>query len=140
MIKGVRSTPNIASLSPNQASANDALLLVNQALATMNENPTGPASGVHVTVLLDEAVQALAVKADGVYVDGTFGRGGHSRKILEKLGEQGRLIGFDKDLQAIESSKAIQDKRFVMVHSHFAGMQAHLAEMGVHQWTAFCWI
>jgi 16S rRNA (cytosine1402-N4)-methyltransferase len=120
-------------LSPNKASANDALLLVNQALATMNENPTGPASGGHVTVLLNEAVQALAVKADGVYVDGTFGRGGHSRKILEKLGEQGRLIAFDKDLQAIESSKAIQDKRFVMVHSHFAGMQALLAEMGVHQ-------
>ncbi len=134
MIKGVRSTPNLASLSPNKASANDALLLVNQAFAAMDENPkTSPASGAHVTVLLNEAVQALAVKADGVYVDGTFGRGGHSRKILEKLGERGRLIAFDKDLQAIESSKAIQDKRFVMVHSHFAGMQVRLAEMGIHK-------
>ena len=134
MIKGVRSTPNLASLSPNKASANDALLLVNQALAAMDENQTTiPTSGSHVTVLLDEAVQALAVRADGVYVDGTFGRGGHSRKILEKLGERGRLIAFDKDLQAIESSKAIQDKRFVMVHSHFAGMQDRLAEMGIQK-------
>ncbi|MCF8193291.1 MAG: 16S rRNA (cytosine(1402)-N(4))-methyltransferase RsmH [Candidatus Methylopumilus sp.] len=100
----------------------------------MDENPnTSPVSGAHVTVLLDEAVQALAVRADGVYVDGTFGRGGHSRKILEKLGERGRLIAFDKDLQAIESSKAIQDTRFFMVHSHFAGMQVHLAEMGIHK-------
>lgn len=134
MIKGVRSTPNLASLSPNKASANDALLLVNPALAAMDEKPnTSPVSGAHVTVLLDEAVQALAVKADGVYVDGTFGRGGHSRKILEKLGERGRLIAFDKDLQAIESSKAIQDTRFFMVHSHFAGMQVRLAEMGIHK-------
>lgn len=134
MIKGVRSTPNLASLSPNKASANDALLLVNQAFAAMDANPkTSPASGAHVTVLLNEAVQALAVKADGVYVDGTFGRGGHSRKILENLGERGRLIAFDKDLQAIESSKAIQDKRFVMVHGHFAGMQVRLAEMGIHK-------
>lgn len=134
MIKGVRSTPNLASLSPNKASANDALLLVNPALAAMDENPnTSPVSEAHVTVLLDEAVQALAVKADGVYVDGTFGRGGHSRKILEKLGERGRLIAFDKDLQAIESSKAIQDTRFFMVHSHFAGMQVRLAEMGIHK-------
>jgi len=134
VIKGVRSTPNLASLSPNKASANDALLLVNPALAAMDENPnTSPVSGAHVTVLLDEAVQALAVRADGVYVDGTFGRGGHSRKILEKLGERGRLIAFDKDLQAIESSKAIQDTRFFMVHSHFAGMQVRLAEMGIHK-------
>ena len=134
MIKGVRSTPNLASLSPNKASANDALLLVNQAFAAMDANPkTSPASGAHVTVLLNEAVQALAVKADGVYVDGTFGRGGHSRKILENLGERGRLIAFDKDLQAIESSKAIQDKRFVRVHGHFAGMQVRLAEMGIHK-------
>ena len=134
MIKGVRSTPNLASLSPNKASANDALLLVHQALAAMDENPnTSPVSGAHVTVLLDQAVQALAVKADGVYVDGTFGRGGHSRKILEKLGERGRLIAFDKDLQAIESSKAIKDTRFFMVHSHFAGMQVRLAEMGIHK-------
>jgi len=51
----------------------------------------------HITVLLDEAVEHLALRADGCYVDGTFGRGGHSRLILEGLGAQGRLLGFDKD-------------------------------------------
>ena len=87
----------------------------------------------HVTVLLDEAVQALAIKPDGIYVDGTFGRGGHSKKILEQLGTHGCLIAFDRDLSAIESSKAIADPRFNMVHSHFAGMQAKLADMGITQ-------
>ncbi|MBZ4201058.1 MAG: 16S rRNA (cytosine(1402)-N(4))-methyltransferase RsmH [Methylotenera sp.] len=100
----------------------------------LDENPKLPAvSGAHVTVLLNEAVQALAIKADGTYVDGTFGRGGHSKKILEALGAQGQLIAFDKDLQAIESSKAIQDQRFIMVHGHFAGMQASLAKMGINK-------
>jgi 16S rRNA (cytosine1402-N4)-methyltransferase len=87
----------------------------------------------HVTVLLDEAVQALAIKPEGIYVDGTFGRGGHSKKILEQLGSNGRLIAFDRDLSAIESSKAIADPRFSMVHSHFAGMQAKLADMGINK-------
>ncbi|MDP3307311.1 16S rRNA (cytosine(1402)-N(4))-methyltransferase RsmH [Methylotenera sp.] len=95
----------------------------------MSELSTNPNS--HITVLLDEAVQALTIKADGVYVDGTFGRGGHSRKILEQLGANGRLIAFDRDLKAVESSKEMTDPRFSMVHSHFAGMQAKLAEMGV---------
>ena len=51
----------------------------------------------HITVLLHEAVDALAIKPDGIYVDGTFGRGGHSRLILSKLGKSGKLIAFDKD-------------------------------------------
>src|SRR3569833_2663198 len=64
----------------------------------------------HRTVLLDEAVDALAVdgaRRNGVFVDGTFGRGGHSRKILERLGPQGRLIAFDKDPQAIASAEEL---------------------------------
>lgn len=69
----------------------------------------------HITVLLDEAVDALAIKPAGVYVDGTFGRGGHSRKILEKLGAQGRLIALDRDLAAIDAAAAIQDPRFQIV-------------------------
>ncbi|MDP1659271.1 MAG: 16S rRNA (cytosine(1402)-N(4))-methyltransferase RsmH [Methylotenera sp.] len=95
----------------------------------MSELDTNPNS--HITVLLDEAVQALAIKADGIYVDGTFGRGGHSKKILEQLGANGRLIAFDRDLKAIESSKEIIDARFSMVHSHFAGIQAKLSVMGI---------
>jgi 16S rRNA (cytosine1402-N4)-methyltransferase len=79
----------------------------------------------HATVLLHEAVEALQVKPDGVYVDGTFGRGGHSRLILEKLGPQGRLIALDKDPQAVAAARAIADARFEIVHSGFA----HLAEV-----------
>ena len=85
----------------------------------------------HITVLLEEAVHALAIKPDGVYVDGTFGRGGHSKKILGQLGISGRLIAFDRDLKAVESGKGIKDKRFSMVHSHFAAMQTQLSGMGV---------
>ena len=85
----------------------------------------------HVTVLLGEAVHALAIKPSGVYVDGTFGRGGHSKKILEQLDESGRLIAFDRDLRAVESGSGIKDSRFCMVHSHFASMQAQLSGMGI---------
>jgi len=90
----------------------------------------------HRTVLLDEAVDALkldGVRADGVYVDGTFGRGGHSRLILSKLGPQGRLIAFDKDLQAIATARQISDPRFTIVHDSFATMRSALAERGVQQ-------
>ncbi|MBS0309439.1 MAG: 16S rRNA (cytosine(1402)-N(4))-methyltransferase RsmH [Proteobacteria bacterium] len=90
----------------------------------------------HRTVLLDEAVAALDIvgeRAGGVYVDGTFGRGGHSRLILEKLNAQGRLLAFDKDPQAIAYAKTIADKRFEIVHGSFAGMRAALAERGIAQ-------
>ncbi|HEY0841525.1 16S rRNA (cytosine(1402)-N(4))-methyltransferase RsmH, partial [Methylotenera sp.] len=85
----------------------------------------------HITVLLNEAVHALDIKPNGIYVDGTFGRGGHSRKILAQLGDKGRLIAFDRDLTAIEAGKAIDDPRFTLVHSHFAAMRARLAELDV---------
>jgi len=78
----------------------------------------------HATVLLHEAVEALQVKPDGTYVDGTFGRGGHSRLILEKLGDGGRLIALDKDPAAVAAAQAIADTRFQIVHEGFA----HLAE------------
>ncbi len=86
---------------------------------------------VHATVLLNEAVDALQVKPDGVYVDGTFGRGGHSRLILSKLGASGRLIAFDKDPMAIAAGQAIQDARFHMVHSGFEHLSEKLRESGV---------
>jgi len=86
---------------------------------------------VHATVLLNEAVEALQVQADGVYVDGTFGRGGHSRLILEKLGERGRLIAFDKDPMAITAGQAISDARFHMVHSGFEHLDDVLQKLGV---------
>ncbi len=86
---------------------------------------------VHATVLLNEAVDALQVKPDGIYVDGTFGRGGHSRLILSKLGASGRLIAFDKDPMAIASGQAIQDVRFRMMHSGFEHLSEKLRELGV---------
>nr|WP_310194667.1 16S rRNA (cytosine(1402)-N(4))-methyltransferase RsmH [Pseudomonas hunanensis] len=87
----------------------------------------------HITVLLDEAVEALALRADGCYVDGTFGRGGHSRLILSKLGPQGHLLGFDKDPQAIATGQtlAAEDGRFVIVQRSFAEMGDEFAERGL---------
>ncbi len=87
----------------------------------------------HATVLLNEAVEALQVKADGVYVDGTFGRGGHSRLILEKLGESGRLIALDKDPMAVAAGRAISDARFQMVHSGFEHFGEVLRQLGVEK-------
>ncbi len=86
---------------------------------------------MHISVLLHEAVDALAIKPSGVYVDGTFGRGGHSRLILSQLGEDGRLIAFDKDPAAVLSGETIEDKRFCIQHGGFSRMQRILQEMGV---------
>lgn len=83
---------------------------------------------IHHTVLLNEAVQALAINPDGHYVDATFGRGGHSRLILEQLSRQGRLTVFDKDPQAVEAAQAMaaNDPRIAIRHEGFA----HLGELG----------
>lgn len=82
----------------------------------------------HLTVLLDQAVDALVWRKDGRYVDGTFGRGGHSRLILSKLVVEGRLTAFDKDPAAICAAQllASQDPRFAIVHASFADMHAQL--------------
>ena len=87
----------------------------------------------HITVLLDEAVEALAVRADGCYMDGTFGRGGHSRLILERLGPEGRLLGFDKDPLAIATGNALaaEDGRFVVVQRSFADLGEEAAARGL---------
>lgn len=87
----------------------------------------------HITVLLDEAVEGLAVRADGCYVDGTFGRGGHSRLILHKLGPGGRLLGFDKDPLAIATGEALaaEDGRFVVVQRSFAELSDEAAVRGL---------
>lgn len=85
----------------------------------------------HRTVLLDEAVDALVTRLDGMYVDGTFGRGGHSRAVLARLGDAGRLIAFDKDPRAIETAESIEDARFEIVHDSFAAMKGALDARGV---------
>ncbi|MGQ0651493.1 MAG: 16S rRNA (cytosine(1402)-N(4))-methyltransferase RsmH [Betaproteobacteria bacterium] len=75
---------------------------------------------MHIPVLLAEALDALAVRPDGLYVDGTFGRGGHSRAILERLGPGGRLIALDRDPQAEWSAREITDPRFTFVRARFS--------------------
>lgn len=75
---------------------------------------------LHEPVLLHEAVDALQVQPNGIYVDGTFGRGGHSKLILQQLGASGRLLALDKDLAAIEAARSIADPRLTIVHSGFA--------------------
>jgi 16S rRNA (cytosine1402-N4)-methyltransferase len=85
----------------------------------------------HTTVLLNEAVEALAIKPDGIYVDGTFGRGGHSARILGKLSNKGTLIALDKDPAAVATGKEWRDARFHMVHCSFAKMAEVLREQGI---------
>ncbi|MBN3758665.1 16S rRNA (cytosine(1402)-N(4))-methyltransferase RsmH [Paraburkholderia sp. Tr-20389] len=85
----------------------------------------------HRTVLLEEAVNALVTRADGIYIDGTFGRGGHSRAVLAKLGEAGRLIAFDKDPLAIATAQQVGDPRFEIVHESFASLRDAMSERGV---------
>ncbi len=76
----------------------------------------------HISVLLHESIDGLAIKPDGIYIDGTFGRGGHSRTILSKLGENGRLYSIDRDPQAIAEAQKIDDPRFTIVHGPFSGI------------------
>ncbi len=85
----------------------------------------------HTTVLLHEAVDALVHRPDGVYVDGTFGRGGHSRLLLQRLAPQGRLIALDRDPEAIAAAAAIADPRFTIVQTAFSEYPRVLAELGV---------
>jgi 16S rRNA (cytosine1402-N4)-methyltransferase len=87
--------------------------------------------GSHTPVLLQAAVEGLRVRADGVYVDCTFGRGGHSRGILARLGERGRLIALDRDPAAIAAHGDFDDGRLELVHSSFSGLRDVLRERGV---------
>jgi 16S rRNA (cytosine1402-N4)-methyltransferase len=93
---------------------------------------TNPA---HRAVLLEEAVAALSIRADGVYVDATFGRGGHSRAILERLGPAGRLIALDRDPQAVAAAGEIRDPRFSIAHAPFSELAQVLerAQFGLVQ-------
>ena len=79
-------------------------------------------AGMHETVLLDEAVELLVTKPSGIYVDATFGRGGHSNAILKVLSGEGRLIAFDKDVDALKEADKVfsGDARFEIVHGSFA--------------------
>lgn len=85
----------------------------------------------HVPVMLQECIDALAIKPDGVYVDVTFGGGGHSREILKYLGPKGRLIAFDQDPDALNNS--IDDPRFLLVHQNFRFIKNSLRLEGIKE-------
>jgi len=91
----------------------------------------------HVPVLLDAAVEALSIRADGIYIDGTYGRGGHSAAILARLGEKGRLVAIDRDPQAVASGRRFADEtgdaRFSIDHGRFAEMAGLAAARGYDQ-------
>lgn len=89
------------------------------------------APGQHVTVLRDEAVEAIVTRDDGLYVDGTYGRGGHSRALLARLSAQGRVIAIDRDPQAVAEAASIADARFSIHHARFSELRALLDRLGV---------
>ena len=88
----------------------------------------------HISVLLEESVEALDIKPDGIYVDCTAGGGGHSAEVLKKLGENGRMILFDRDPDAIETvtNRFKDDKRVTIIHSNFSEIKKTLAELNVN--------
>lgn len=88
----------------------------------------------HLPVLLSEAVDALSVREDGIYVDCTFGRGGHSRALLDRLGSKGRLVALDKDRDAVESTEAralSSDSHFTLIHTGFVRLAEQLERLGL---------
>ncbi len=97
----------------------------------------------HLPVLLNESIQALAIRPDGIYVDGTFGRGGHSQKIFGLLNKPGRLIGLDRDPSAVAEARRLlqlgslggseNDAQFTIVHSRFSLLSQALSELGITQ-------
>ena len=86
----------------------------------------------HLTVLLDEALDGLGIKPDGIYIDGTFGRGGHSRALLSQLGPHGRLYAIDRDPTAIAAAQPmLADPRFSIIAGPFSQLETYVAELGL---------
>ena len=105
-------------VSPQQTPSHSTFSVAMRNLKTPSNNisPNSP----HITVLLNEAVEALNIKPNGIYIDATFGRGGHSRLLLSKLNEHGRLYAIDRDIAALNEGQSIIDTRFKIEHRHFS--------------------
>lgn len=89
-------------------------------------------SNQHFSVMFEESIGALSIRPDGVYLDATFGRGGHSGAILNQLGERGQLVAIDRDLQAIEYGKvSLEDDRLSLVHANYADVNQVLERLGL---------
>jgi 16S rRNA (cytosine1402-N4)-methyltransferase len=91
----------------------------------------------HIPVMLKESIKALCLKPDGIYLDCTYGRGGHAKEILKHLGQQGKLIALDRDLDAVNVGKRIKDKRFVIEHCAFSEMDQILKKKILKNWMVF---
>ncbi|CAL4042507.1 Ribosomal RNA small subunit methyltransferase H [Buchnera aphidicola (Phyllaphis fagi)] len=87
----------------------------------------------HITVLLDESIKSLNIKKNGIYIDGTFGYGGHSLKILEHLGSTGKLYAFDRDPYSIDIGNKIPDPRFHIIHDRFSNIKMHLKKLDIYK-------
>ena len=85
----------------------------------------------HESIMLQECLDGLNIRPDGIYVDVTFGGGGHSKAILEKLGENGRLYAFDQDPDAKRNAEAIDDQRFTFIETNFRNIKKFLRLYGV---------
>ena len=91
-------------------------------------------NGSHLSVMMAETLEALAIRPDGFYVDCTFGRGGHSSAILQLLGNSGRLFAMDRDAAAVDSTEAkslLEDSRFLLVHGNFTGLMRQIERLGM---------
>ena len=97
----------------------------------------------HKSVLLDETIESLDIKPDGIYVDGTLGGGGHASEVCRRLGDKGRFIGIDQDADAIaaasERLKEFGDK-VTIVRSNYENIDEVLKELGISQVDGFIWI
>lgn len=89
---------------------------------------------LHYSVLLKESIELLNVKSNGAYVDGTLGRGGHTKEILRILGENGRLVAFDRDMDAVDyAKKNLNDTRLEIVHDNFSNISKYLPSLGIER-------
>ena len=93
----------------------------------------------HIPVMLHESIKALDIIPNGSYIDCTFGRGGHSKEILKKLNDDGRLLALDKDLEAVTEGKIIKDKRFEIVHASFKNLKDILKKKIFKDQMEFLW-
>ena len=94
----------------------------------------------HIPVMLYESIKALDIIPNGFYIDCTFGRGGHSKEILKKLNDDGRLVALDKDLEAVKEGETIKDKRFEIVHASFKDLKDILKKKNLKNPMEFLWI
>ena len=94
----------------------------------------------HIPVMLYESIKALDIIPNGFYIDCTFGRGGHSKEILKKLNDDGRLLALDKDLEAVKEGETIKDKRFEIVHASFKNLKNILKKKISKNPMEFLWI